>query len=199
MKWGKAGRRPEHFSMGNHLIKPAVRVLFLFASRERALNQTIRALRKYLALADGLSLEAGACQVEVPPMPGVDEDMRRWSFHMILQHNSIVNRSISATIRQLCSGETLSGAAVIDPKRDVMPDSSAGRETILQFQDSVNEHVGMMKALGRLRGTKTSRHPLFGQFDAHQWNCMFAFHLGLHHAQAQRVVREANNRRVRPA
>ncbi len=185
--------------MSNPLIKPAVRSLFFFTSRERALNQATRALRKYLALADGLSPEAGACAVEVPPMPGVDEDMRRWSFYMILQHNTIVNRSISATIRQLCSGEPLSGAAVIDPKRDVMPQSSSGGETILQFQDSVNEHVRMVKTLGRLRGTKTSRHPLFGQFDAHQWNCMFSFHLGIHCAQAEHVIREANARRERLA
>ncbi|MFZ4774196.1 MAG: hypothetical protein ACOYM3_02460 [Terrimicrobiaceae bacterium] len=185
--------------MSNPLIKPAVRALFLFTRRERALNQAIRALRKYLALADGVSLEAGACEVEVPPLPGVDEDMRRWSFYMILQHNIIVNRSISATVRQLCSGETLSGAAAIDPKRDVMPHPSAGGETIRQFQESVNEHVGMVKTLGRLRGTKTSRHPLFGQFDAHQWNCMFSFHLGLHYAQAEHVIREANARRERLA
>ena len=31
-------------------------------------------------------------------MRGVDEDMRRWSFFMILEHNAIVNRSITASV-----------------------------------------------------------------------------------------------------
>jgi hypothetical protein len=42
-----------------------------------------------------------------------------------------------------------------------------------------------------LRGTGTSPHPVFGDFDAHKWNCMFTFHLGLHLPQAEYVVGKA--------
>ena len=34
-------------------------------------------------------------------------------------------------------------------------------------------------------------HPIFREFDAHKWNCMFAFHLGLHLKQAEYVVSKA--------
>jgi len=110
---------------------------------------------------------------------------------MILEHNSIVNRSISATIQQLVQGGPLSGAAAIDPKKDVMPSQSAGEEQLQEFQNSVNEHVGVVANLGRLRGTITAPHPIFGDFDAHKWNCMLSFHLSLHYKQAQHVVRAA--------
>lgn len=33
--------------------------------------------------------------------------------------------------------------------------------------------------LFELRGTGTSPHLVFGNFDAHKWGCVFAFHLGL--------------------
>jgi hypothetical protein len=148
-------------------------------------------LEKYIGLAGGLSPQAGRRCVEVPPMPGVDQDMRHWSFYMILQHNDIVDRSISAIVRQPVRGEPLSGAAAIDPKKDVMPCPSAGEEQLQAFQDSVNEHVEMMNSLGRLRGTKTAPHPVFGDFDAHKWNCMFSFHLVVHYKQARHVVRIA--------
>jgi hypothetical protein len=69
--------------------------MFVFTSRKRAIIQAKTFFEKYLMLAYGLTLDAGQRSVEVPPMPGVDEDMRRWLFFMILEHNTIVNRSIS--------------------------------------------------------------------------------------------------------
>lgn len=175
--------------MVNFFVKTAVRLLFVGTSDERAIHQAECALENHMWLADGLSPEAGSRPVEVPPMRGVDEDMRRWSFYMVLEHNTIVDRCISTIIRQLVHGEPLTGAAAIDPKKDVMPSRSAGEEQLGAFRDSVIEHVEMIKDLGRLRGTKTAPHPIFGDFDAHKWHCMFAFHLGLHYKQAYHVAR----------
>ena len=83
-------------------------------------------------------------------MQGVDEDMRKWSFYMILEHNEIVNRSISAIVEQLTRGEPLSGAATIDPKEDVMPSPYAGEEQLLKFKDSVNYHLNLLDSLDNL-------------------------------------------------
>lgn len=177
--------------MSNPFIKTVVRTLFTFTRRAKALQQSEELLRRYRELADGISNEAGQSCVEVPPMRGVDEDMRRWSFFMILEHNAIVNRSITATVVQLARGERLSGPATLNPKKDVMPTSMADESQIEVFTDSVNRHMEAVKSLKRLRGTGTSAHPIFGEFDAHKWNCMFAFHLGLHLPQAEYVVGKA--------
>jgi hypothetical protein len=183
--------------MSNLLIKTAIRTLFTFTSREKALAKSEVILRQYLKLAEGLTNEVGQLCVEVPPMRGVDEDMRRWSFFMILEHNAIVNRSITATVVQLARGEALSGPAALDPKKDVMPTSLAGEVQIASFAESVTNHLEAVKNLKQLRHTGTSPHPIFGKFDAHKWNCMFAFHLGLHLPQAEYVVAEARNRIIR--
>ena len=178
-------------AMNKLFIKTAVRSFFFMTSRNRALNQAKRFLKDYLELADGLSREIGMLSVKVPPLRGVDEDMRDWSFYMILEHNTIVNRTISATIQQLVNGEPLSGAAAIDPKKDVMPSLSAAEEQLQEFKNSVNAHMAVVANLGKLRGTKAAPHPIFGEFDAHNWNCMFSFHLSLHYTQAEHVVRTA--------
>jgi hypothetical protein len=175
----------------NLLIKTAIRTLFTFTSREKALEKNELVLRQYAELADGLPKEAGQRCIEVPPMRGVDEDMRKWSFFMILEHNAIVNRSMTATVVQLARGEKLSGRATINPKTDVMPSSSADASQFEDFADSITSHIEAVKSLKRLRGTGTSPHPVFGDFDAHKWNCMFAFHLGLHLPQAEFVVGKA--------
>lgn len=177
--------------MSNLLIKAAVRTLFLCQSRDRALRQSETLAVQYTALAAGLSKEAGQMMVEVPPMRGVDEDMRRWSFFMLLEHNTIVNRSITATVRQLANGEALNSSAIIDMKKGVMPSPSADESQVELFAQSVTDHLATVRGLGNLRGTKTSRHPIFSQFDAHKWNCMFAFHLRIHLPQAQFIVEKA--------
>ncbi len=178
--------------MNSQLLKLVVRSLFMITTRDRAVRQANRYLESYLKLSEGLSSEAGSRPVEVPPMPGVDEDMRRWSFFMILEHNAIVNRCISATVEQLVRGDPmLSGAAAIDPKLGVMPSFSAGEEQVVAFRKSVSEHLETLSGLGKLRGTKRAPHPIFGDFDAHKWNCMFSFHLVIHYKQAVFVVRAA--------
>ena len=138
--------------MRSYSIKKIVRTMFVFKGRERAIVQAKTSIEKYMKLADGLTLEAGQRSVEVPPIPGVDEDMRRWSFFMILEHNTIVNRSISAVITHLVRNEPLSDAAIIDPKKDVMPSQSAGEEQLDLFRDSVDEHIAMIRGMGKLRG-----------------------------------------------
>jgi hypothetical protein len=177
--------------MSNMLIKAAVRTLFLCQSRDRALRQSEVLSAQYTQLAERLSKDAGRISVEVPPMRGVDEDMRHWSFFMLLEHNTIVNRSITATVRQLAQGEALSGPAVIDMKNDVMPSSSADGWQVELFAQSVEDHIAAVRDLGNLRGTSTSRHPIFGPFDAHKWNCMFVFHLRIHLPQARFIVERA--------
>ena len=175
----------------NLVIKTAIRTLFTFTSREKALEKSEFVLRRYAELANGLSKEAGQRCIEVPPMRGVDEDMRKWSFFMILEHNAIVNRSMTTIVIQLARGEELSGPATINPKTDVMPSSSADASQFKDFADSITNHIATVKSLKRLRGTGTSLHPVFGDFDAHKWNCMFAFHLGLHLPQAEYVAGKA--------
>lgn len=150
--------------------------------------QCLAMKEKYVELADGLSPGSGKLCVKVPPMRGVDEDMREWSFFMLLEHNVIVNRSITAIVEQLTKGEELDGAAKMDPKKDVMPSPDADETQVANFVDSIDSHLETVKKLKNLRGTKTAPHPIFGDFDAHKWNCMFGFHLGLHYPQAVSVV-----------
>lgn len=183
--------------MGSFLIGNAVRTWFALTPRSKA-DSRIRSFRdRYQALARKIDADGGARSVRVPPMPGVDADMRGWSFFMILEHNAIVNRSITNIVVCLARGETPTGAGVVDPKKDVMPSPSPGEEQIEAFRASVDDHLEAVSQLKHLRGTAVKPHPLFGSFDAHRWHCMFGFHLMVHHRQAAYVVRHlvsANDR-----
>ena len=177
--------------MSNILLNTAVRTWFTLSSRNQATKRICSALGDYLALAERVSPESGSQAVTVPRMPGVDEDMRNWSFFMILEHNAIVNRSVAKVVEDLARGVEPSGEGDIDPKHDVMPSASPGIEQLQLFQDSVEDYLQRVSVLGPLRGTLTKRHPVFGMFDAHQWHCMLGFHLMIHRRQAEYVVSKA--------
>ncbi|MDJ0781492.1 MAG: hypothetical protein QNJ22_05945 [Desulfosarcinaceae bacterium] len=175
--------------MGNLIIKAAVHTLFTLTSRQRAIHQSAHFLRSYRRLVDGVPTALGRRRTSVPPLPGIDEEMRDWSLFMILEHNAIVNRSITAITAQLARNEPLSGPALIDMKSGVLPAANSDERALSAFQRSVTAHLKCVATLGPLRGTPTAAHPIFGNFNAHCWHCMFAFHLRVHHTQAVKVVR----------
>lgn len=176
--------------MGNTILKLTIRTWFAIMSRHRASTRICRQHENYRVLANQINPAIGKQSVMVPRMAGVDEDMRNWSFFMILEHNTIVNRSITAIIASLVRGEEPTGAGDIDIKRDVMPSEQPGEEQIEFFNTSVQEHLKTVASLGRLRGSITKQHPMFGEFDAHRWHCMFGFHLLIHYRQAHYLVRK---------
>lgn len=174
--------------MANPLIKTAVRLRFRLTTRAQADRQIRRSADKYLSYARRIDPAAGARVVTVPRMLGVDEDMRDWSFYMLLEHNVIVSRAMSAIALCLARGDDPDTLPQIDPKRDVMPSANPGPEQVDALDATVTAHLDAVAGLKKLRGTATRPHPLFGDFDAHAWHCMFRFHLGIHLRQARMIV-----------
>lgn len=179
--------------MGATFIKIWVRLVLSFTSREKASRQIQASLDKYRNLAALVSDNEGTKRADtsrMPNLPGIDEDMKDWSFFMILEHNTIVNRAITATVTQLVNREPLHGDALMDPKHDVVPRPDAGRESFVKFEKSVLDHLHCVKNLGNLKKTATSRHPVFGQLNAHRWNNMYALHLHIHLNQADLLIKK---------
>lgn len=174
--------------MSNPLIKAIICTKFLLTSRDNASDIIQSNAHAYSRLADRLGAGEGVEQVTVPPMIGVDPEMRGWSFFQILEHNSIVNHSIASTVEALALGKEPTGAALINPKTDVLPKGSSGQEQVEIFRQSIDDYLAMVATLPTLRGTAETNHPVFGSFDAHKWHCMFGFHLGLHLKQAEKVL-----------
>lgn len=177
--------------MGGWLLRTMVRLKFSLTSRERASRQIAQLRDDYLNLASKVSPKEGTRLVYVSSMPGVDEDMRDWSFFMLLEHNTIVNLSISSIVKSLASGQAFTGPALINPKTDVMPSAHAGPEAVEAFRNSVDEHLAMIGLLAQSMGQGTKRHPVFGDLDPHQWHCMFGFHLWIHRRQARLIALNA--------
>jgi len=174
--------------MSNPLIRSIIRTRFLLTSREKA-SGIIRAnADAYLDLADRFSPSSAIQPVTVPPMIGVDPEMQGWSFFQLLEHNAIVNRSIAAMVEALALGKEPEGAALINPKTDVLPKGLSGPDQVEAFRSSVDDYLVLVTTLPKLKGTAERPHPVFDSFDAHKWHCMFGLHLGLHLNQARKIL-----------
>ncbi|MEM8868342.1 MAG: hypothetical protein AAGC73_08745 [Verrucomicrobiota bacterium] len=174
--------------MSNPLLRVLVRSWFKLSTRNQVSRKIAKLAADYRWLADDLEAESGRESVTVPTMPGVDPEMRDWSFYMLLEHNTIVNRGISSIVEHLSNGTPLSESGKFNPKTDVLPEATAGPDQVIAFQESVEAYLEMSEKLVRLRKTQVKQHPVFGMLDAHGWHCMFGFHLQIHMKQARLIV-----------
>ncbi|MEM7011868.1 MAG: hypothetical protein AAF585_10330 [Verrucomicrobiota bacterium] len=169
-------------------IQLIIRSKFFLTSRQSATRTIETEMDLYRKIIADLGNSKCAQKVRVPKMVGVDEDMREWSVYMILEHNTIVNRQVSAQIQHLARGEIYE--TNFNPKTDVMPADSAAADEVAKFEQSVDAHLEALRSIEKMRGTLKRPHPIFGPLDAHGWNCMFGFHLQLHRRQAEAVSKQ---------
>lgn len=172
------------------LLKIPIRLIFFFMSKKKVLAMAETIASEYSDFATLLGSK-GSVSYTVPKMIGVDEDMRNWSFFQLLEHNTIVNRAMTDLICDLAAGDPPEDREPFDPKNDVMPSSDSGPEQVSAFEVSVQDHISRVSALSDLRKTARYRHPMFGMFTAHQWSCMFSFHLKVHLRQARLLAENA--------
>lgn len=175
------------------VIKCLIRIRFFLTSKASASESILNSLEEYKSLGDQVSSQAGRQPFRVPEMRGVDEDMRDWSFYMILEHNVIVNRFMQITVENLAKNQIPKLLSRIDTKRDVMPSSDPGSDQLAAFTKSIEKYLSAVDGLGGLRHTIRFRHPVFGMLNAHGWHCMMALHLDIHLPQAKYVVQSVSS------
>ena len=168
-------------------LRTLIRANFRLTTRASA-NRTITSeVARYEMITDSLTEEELHQAVRVPSMRGVDEDMREWSITQILEHNIIVNGILTDVQKELAGGIPMT--RTIDPKRDVMPSNNPSPDIFEKFIASTDAYESTVAEFLKLRGTKTRRHPVLGELDAHGWHCMFGRHLAIHRKQAAAVAK----------
>ena len=81
--------------MKQQIIRKVVRMKLAFQSVARA-NKTAEGMKAYyLSLAEGMGEEQGRRVVVVPQSMGVDAEMTHWSYYQLMEHNAIVNRTMT--------------------------------------------------------------------------------------------------------
>jgi len=174
--------------MKKKIVRAIIRAKLKRQSVEKGSAELKKWGEKYLELGKGLTEEQASKTVTVPEMMGVDSDMTNWSYYQLLEHNTIVNNTMSLNVGALMTGKGKRLVEKFNPKTDVLPSADAGREQVELFQQSIEYHIDIIREFEDLNSEGTNTHPVFGDFNAHMWHGMMGVHLGVHYKQAKMIV-----------
>jgi len=143
------------------LQKKMIRFKFALTSRKKAVDIVKSEMEKTLATVAALGTEGSAQACKVPPMLGVDRDMRNWSLFQILEHNTIVNNQMYKVAEALGHGREF--RSDFNAKTDTIPSDTPNENEIAAFRISVERFLVMIDTLTDLRQTQRLRHPKIGR------------------------------------
>jgi hypothetical protein len=150
-----------------------------------------------MRMADGRHPDDLARPVLVPPLIGLEDSSRNWSYAMVLEHLCIIGRETAEIIIELSHGRAPQRPAVNTAELKPLGTLSAGG-ALAGFHGFLEEfHRSMEADIGDRRSHARFAHPWFGPLTARQWICFLPFHQRLHMGQARHILRRLP--RVGPA
>lgn len=140
--------------------------------------------RQVLAVFDSVPADRQTERVLVRRFTGMEDSSRHWSAAMTVEHLIMVGSAVLRVIAGLRRGVVPPGepnVADFKPPASLAPtEARAAFERLLA--DATKNVPPMLRGQGPRFG-----HPWFGPLDAHQWNCLLAFHQGVHLKQIQAI------------
>jgi len=142
-----------------------------------------------MRLADGRDPADLVRPILVPPLIGLEDSSRHWSYAMVLEHLGIIGRQTGDIIAALSHGQQPTGSpldtALLKPEGQL-----SGGGALADFHAFLEEfHRGMGSDVGNRRSRARFPHPWFGPLTARQWICFLPFHQRIHMQQARRILR----------
>jgi len=169
-----------------HIARLLFRWQLRGSNRESADALIASEQKEILHLASECDEGSGARRVLIKRLPGMEDSSRHWSVFMTLEHLRIVNEFIASTIVELGRGATPSRVA---DTAAVKPDPAADAAVCGQFENSCREITSAVSGIADLHTRARHPHPWFGPLDAAAWHFMAGFHMRLHRAQIEAILR----------
>ncbi len=135
------------------------------------------------------SCDENSCnqRVLIKRMTGMEDSSRHWSMFMTIDHLQIVNTLVAEAITLLGHGKIPEQEA---STATVKPSANAGPSVFTLFEKSCEEILRAADAIQDLHTTTRYAHPWFGPLDAAAWHFMAGFHMRLHRAQIEAILRD---------
>lgn len=142
---------------------------------------------RVLSVFDALPPEQRTVPVLVRRVAGMEDSSRFWSAAMVLEHLTMVGSAIRWAIGELRKGvvpEAQPRIADFKPPGGIDP--AAARAGFAGLLGEVARDDRDLPPVPRGTGPRYP-HPWFGPLDAHQWQCLLAFHQEIHRKQIERI------------
>ncbi|NJM09603.1 MAG: hypothetical protein HC883_01495 [Bdellovibrionaceae bacterium] len=141
---------------------------------------------KIIALASGIPFTLHSIRVLVPVQAGLLNDTRYWSIAMTLEHLIMIDKMAKEIIIRLALGQV---PDLNVPVKSVAPTGKIEPEKVFEdYRLSVPLRLDEMdEAFIDSKCEVTAPHPIFGDFNARQWQWSMAARSFLRHRQLQNI------------
>jgi hypothetical protein len=155
-------------------------------SFERATDDFLDEIRRVEEVCGYFSAEDFVQRVTVDPIIGLEDDERRWSASMVVEHAVLTGEAIGRTLVFLSRGQQPPAPFT---REELRPRGAKGVEVMAALRTLESDYPKLVRTeLGPQRGL-LHRHPLFGELDLHGWHCLSVSHLRVHRRQLHEIRR----------
>lgn len=155
-------------------------------SFERATADFLVEVRRIEEICGRFSADDFVQRVTVEPIIGLEDDERRWSASIVVEHAVLTGNAIGRTLVFLSRGEQPPAPFT---REELRPRGAKGVEVMAALRAFECDYPKLVRSgLGPQRDL-LHRHPLFGDLDLHRWHCLSVSHLRVHRRQLHEIRR----------
>ncbi|MDY0328633.1 MAG: hypothetical protein RBR07_10320 [Arcobacteraceae bacterium] len=163
------------------ILVPIVRTFFTW---EIALFMVKREVSIITNLTKDISQIDMQKQIIIDRTFAIEDDSRRFSIDMVLEHLVIAGALVKDTIKSL-SSETVPPQEI--KIEDVKPFENS-TEALEKFLEFYKTYFDMIKTLPKKQSIATKKHPWFVSFNNFDWSIFMYMHTFIHRRQIEEII-----------
>lgn len=164
-----------------NILVPLVRTLFTWNIALYLLKREVRIISKLIDAVENKLLQE---QPIVDRTFAVEDDSRRYSVNMVLEHLTITGYGVMDVIKTLSKEEESKDELTIQSVK-----ASENREnSIVEFKKFIVTYEKMIKDLSKKQSNTTKKHPWFVEFNNFDWSTFMYMHTFIHRRQIQEII-----------
>lgn len=175
---------PEKERLGiKNILVPVARVFFTWDIALFLLKREIRIIKK---LVRDISEEKCIEQNIIERTFAIEDDSRRFSVNLVLEHLTIAGSLVMDVIKNLSSEKTYEKEITIEGVKPYQ--NKLGQlEEFLEFYDS---YFKFIENLPKKQSKMTKKHPWFVSFNNFDWNTFMFMHTFIHRRQIEAIIKK---------
>lgn len=184
MKLAKAGAGLPDFErlFIKRIMVPTVRTLFTWNIALFMVKREVSIITNLVKNIDSQDLKK---QIIIDRTFAIEDDSRRFSINMVLEHLVIAGGLVKETILSLSKEKILVDDIKIEDVKPFENDEKA-LENFLAFYKS---YVQMIENLPKKQSITTRKHPWFVRFNNFDWSIFMYMHTFIHRRQIQEIIK----------
>jgi hypothetical protein len=191
MKLAPAGAGlPEVERLGiEKILVPIARTLFTW---DLALFMVKREVRIINKLLENISLEQRREQNIISRTFAIEDDTRRYSINMALDHLLVAGNAVMLVIKTLSSEKSFDREVTIEGVKAQHNEDNA----LEKFNDFYAKYANFITSIPHNQSKATKKHPWFVYFNNFDWSVFMFMHTMIHRRQIEEIIKTLGAKNV---